>query len=176
MNRYETLVKLVRDLNPDHVVEIGTWSGVRAGQFMGVSDCYYTGFDLFEEATSDTDEKELNVKTHVSITEVAHNLNQQGFSKFCLIRGNTHDTLGREEIRPFDFAFIDGGHSEETIRHDLEWVMENITPGGTVILDDFYEPRREGFGCNTIAEEYLGAVLEPDRIKGGKVSLVRVQA
>ena len=49
MVRYKSLIEIVRDTKPRHVVEIGTWDGKRAVEFMAVSNCYYTGFDLFEE-------------------------------------------------------------------------------------------------------------------------------
>lgn len=176
MNRYQTLLEIVRDEKPHHVVEIGTWNGRRALEFMAVSDCYYTGFDLFEDATPDDDEKEFNVKNHFEMAEVAHSLEQSGVNKFALIKGNTNETLWNTEVEPFDFCFIDGGHSVETIENDFKWVSENIQQGGTIILDDFYSPVVEGMGCNFLEDK--GEKIGPkDRlVNGGSVSLLRVRA
>ena len=179
MSRYEYLTDEVRKLQPEHVVEIGTWSGHRAAIFMGVSNCYYTGFDLFEEASKETDEQEFNVKKHCEIAEVGGNLYVRGFSKFALYRGNTNKTLAEVDVPPFDFCFIDGGHSADTITNDFEWAFENISDGGVIILDDYYIPAIEGMGCNHITEK-LGDKCElvgpTDRVRMGcRVSLVRVK-
>lgn len=171
MNRYGYLFDLVRELKPKHAVEIGTWSGQRAAEWMGATDCYYTGFDLFEEASKETDEQEFNVKRHFEVTEVGKTLEGMGFSKFCLVRGNTRETLWKFDIEPFDFCFIDGGHSVETIKNDYEWVRENITPGGVIILDDHYTPEVKGFGCNFIDGEVVGP---KDRYSQGYIQLLRV--
>ena len=174
MNRYKTLLEVVRDLKPKHVVEIGTWNGKRATEFMAVSDCYYTGFDLFEDATAEDDEKEFNVKAHFEMIEVAKSIEIAGFDKFCLIRGNTNETLEKAEVEPFDFAFIDGGHSIETIENDFAWVRANIEPGGVIVLDDYYTPAIEGMGCNFLEDQ--GEVIGPkDPLSGGgSVSLLRI--
>ena len=175
MTRYDRLSQLVRKLKPKHIVEIGTWDGRRAIELMAVTDAYYTGFDLFEEANSDTDEKELNVKEHCDIVEVGKSIELAGFSKFVLVRGNTNKTLWETKVEPFDFCFIDGGHSVETIQNDYEWASQNIEPGGTIILDDYYTPEKVGFGCNFLEDK--GTVLPyKDRVEGGHVSLLRVDA
>lgn len=162
MNRYEELITLARDIKPKHIIEIGTWTGQRAAQLMGVTNAFYTGFDLFEEGTKEIDKQEMNVKQHTQMLDVAKQIEVAGFSKFALIRGNTKNTLPKyfaEEAHPFDFAFIDGGHSEETIRSDFQHIYENIDDGGTIVMDDYYEPPIEGFGCNCIAEEMEGTKL-----------------
>lgn len=175
MNRYATLHNIVLELQPNHVVEIGTWNGDRAADFMGTSNCYYTGFDLFEEASQETDEKEYNVKKHFEVAEVAQALNRKGFTKYMLVRGDTNETLANTTVEPFDFCFIDGGHSEDTIKNDFTWVYENIEPGGTIILDDYYTPYFPGMGCNFLKDEYGAEELEPrDRIVDRSVSLLKI--
>jgi len=122
MNAYRAVTELVRDTKPEHVLEIGTKLGKRAAEFMAVSNCYYTGFDLFEEAGG----------RNFEMIDVGKQLVMQGFSKFMLVRGNTKETLPKvRDVLPFDFAFIDGG--EEEFEHDLEWVKKNITPDGTIV-------------------------------------------
>lgn len=175
MSRYKRLLEIVRDEQPKHIVEIGAWNGKRAIEMMAVSNAYYTGFDLFEDATEETDKKEFNVKQHQSLVDVGKSIETAGFSKFSLIRGNTNKTLWETKIEPFDFCFIDGGHSVETIQNDYEWVAQNISTGGTIILDDFYDPELGGLGCNFLEEK--GRVLTPrDRTTKGYVHLLRIDS
>ena len=89
MNRYFKLLELVREVQPKHIVEIGTWNGKRATEMMAVSNAYYTGFDLFEEATDESDVEEMNVKPHEEMVEIANRIETAGFNKFQLIRGAT---------------------------------------------------------------------------------------
>jgi len=175
MSRYKLLFEIVRDLKPKHIVEIGTWDGHNAKSMMAVTDCYYTGFDLFDEANGETDKLEFNVKSHHDIYDVGKSIELAGFSKFCLYRGNTNKTLHEANLDPFDFCFIDGGHSVETIQNDYEWVAQNISEGGTIILDDWYDPELGSHGCNFLEDK--GEVLEPrDKTSKGFVHLLRVAA
>ena len=93
MNRYFKLLELVREVQPKHIVEIGTWNGKRATEMMAVSNAYYTGFDLFEEATDESDVEEMNVKPHEEMVEIANRIETAGFNKFQLIRAKTSSPL-----------------------------------------------------------------------------------
>ena len=174
--RYQYLFELVNEVRPKHVVEIGTWNGKRAAEFMAVSNCYYTGFDLFEAATKETDEEELNIKPNCDMMEVAKTIESVGLSRFCLIRGNTKETLWKAKLEPFDFCFIDGGHSVLTIQNDYEWAITHIEPGGIIVIDDYYTPEKVGFGCNFLEDK--GTLFEgSDKIRsGGHVSMLRIDA
>ena len=179
MSRYAKLFELVCERKPKHVVEIGTWNGKRAVEFMGAINCYYTGFDLFEDADKDSDERELNVKRHFEVTEVGKYIERAGFTRFQLIRGDTRKTLKEwvNKIPAFDFAFIDGGHSIETIESDFNHIRENIEPGGLIVLDDYYDPELVGFGCNQVIKDIEHEVLRfSDRGPNTSISLVTVNA
>ena len=144
----------------------------------------YLGFDLFEDATSETDNEEKNVKQHYSEDEVHRYLNSEGV-RHCLIKGNTRETL---EAYPMDsqgsykadLAFIDGGHSVETIRSDFENVKRLLNPNSLVIFDDYYEGEIDTsrFGANEIVKDLdheLGECADP--VKGGgftRLAYVRV--
>jgi hypothetical protein len=171
--RYRQLVDILLEKNPRHVVEIGTWDGKRACEIMALTDCYYTGFDLFEDATKELDRKEFNIKPHMELVPIGQFIEFVGFTKFCLIKGDTNETLHKWKGESFDFCFIDGGHSETTIRNDFEWAYKNIEKGGTIILDDWYSPTVDGAGCNFL--EDLGEVLPSnDEQPAGTVHLLRI--
>ena len=173
MSRHRQLLDIVRLKKPEHIIEVGTWGGKRALEMMAVSGCYYTGFDLFEDLDVEISKKEGNTKRPHSISDVGKLLETAGLSKFCLIRGDTNETLKAyfEKSHPFDFAYIDGGKSIATLENDFRWIVGNISKGGTVIINGWYEPEIEGFGCNFID----GTVLpSTDNSPMGIVHLLRV--
>lgn len=173
--RYVQLLKYVRELNPKSILEIGTWNGERAVQMLNlVPDATYYGFDLFEDATKDTDRDEMNVKAHYFIDHVEDRLT--GFKAF-LYKGNTRETL-KNFNEPIDFAWIDGGHSVETIRSDWGNVKRVLTPNAAVFFDDYYTGPIDisRFGCNEIIKDLKHEILdERDHVRGGGwVQIVRV--
>lgn len=177
MKRYKELIELVNTHRPNSVLEVGTWDGMRAIELCqwGAS---YTGFDLFEEADKETDYLEKNVKPHKSKKSVESRLKSAGL-QFELIKGNTNKTLPNFKggLGPYDFAFIDGGHSVDTIASDWKYVKDLMSPGSVVVFDDYYEDMKEtdlkNWGCNSIVnnmEHYLSEAA--DKVSGG--GLVRL--
>ncbi len=199
MNRYNQLLPLIQHLKPTKIVEVGTWNGLRA--IMMATEAlkhqkavHYTGYDLFENATDATDAAELNVKARVPEKETRARLDEfkaanRGFT-YKLIVGNTRVTLHGKTVTA-DLAFIDGGHSLETIKGDYT----ALKSCRAVVLDDFYQKDAAGklpdttkFGCNTLIETIEAMVLPaadpvkdgglvhmavaPPRCWPGKVSLV----
>ena len=138
-------------------------------------DSKYYGFDLFEDATAETDAVEKNVKPHHSLRSVRAYLD--GFD-VELYKGNTRQTLS-QFTKPVDFVWLDGGHSVETIRSDLDNVLRVLTPGGLLFLDDYYTGLdTELYGCNEVVRYYDHYVIpiEDNVAGGGKVQMVRVYA
>lgn len=172
MSRYDKIVYLISIFKPQSIVETGTWNGQNASRMIAEAlkhnpDISYTGYDLFEDATDQTDAEEFNVKPHNKIEDVRANLSRMG-AKIHLIKGNTRDTL---KSLTADMAFIDGGHSLETIEHDYE----ALKGCGLIILDDFYTaddlgrmPDIRKVGCNLLVERLPHAVIpSSDRVEGG---------
>lgn len=161
MNRYGQLIDIVRKEKPKVILETGTWKGKRALQMLEAAPgAKYVGFDLFEDANGDTDREEFNVKPHFTRSEVRKKLNGYDVE---LVKGNTRDTLPvwiREApVQCVDLAFIDGGHSVETIKSDWMncWSVVRLR-GGVIVLDDYYtdmpEKRLDEVGCNRLLDEY----------------------
>lgn len=171
MTRYDTLLELIDKHKPQSIVEIGVWNGANAIRMINRAKQYnpditYTGYDLFEDATQETDEKEFNVKGHNSVKAVAAYIQSETGIKPNLVKGNTHDSLTRTIA---DFVFIDGGHSIETISHDFEAVKFS----DVVVLDDYYtgDIDTSKYGCNYLVS--VCSALNPeilphkDPVKGG---------
>ena len=142
----------------------------------------YFGFDLFEEASDETDKAEKNVKKHYSLEEVKERLNDVNAT---LYRGDSKQQLKRylkeHGENSADCVFIDGGHSVETIKSDYKYAKKIVQKGGIVIFDDFYtempEEELKQYGAQEVleGEEYY---LMPtrDHVKGGgRVQMAVVQ-
>jgi hypothetical protein len=149
--RYDQLLALVQHYMPSTILETGTWNGDRALQMAQVAfgkhdHVVYHGYDLFEEASADTDAKEHNIKKHFSLEDVTKKLGEFAEAmaakgkkfEFHLTKGDTKDTL--REVAGVEFAWLDGGHSVDTIAHD--WEMCKRIP--VVVFDDYYVADPEG--------------------------------
>jgi hypothetical protein len=174
-NRYRQLLEVIDEIKPQSIVEVGTNSGTRAQQMIGAAlkhhaEVRYTGFDLFEDATPETNAAEMNAKPPAFFESVWAKL-------FCpmvslsLIRGNTRDTL-HGKVKIADLAFIDGGHSVETIRGDLE----ALRMCKVIVLDDYYTSGVDTsqFGCNEAVAGMPHTVL-PVEDKFGKIGIKMVR-
>lgn len=178
--RYDYVAALAAKYQPETILEVGTWNGRRAVEMLTAAPkARYYGFDLFEEATEETDAAEMNVKKHHSLRGVhSYLLEALGPEReITLIRGNTRKTLA-EFNESVDFAWIDGGHSVETIRSDWDNVRRVIKPGGVVLFDDYYSDDIDTskFGCNSIVKDWDHVVVcAPDPVLGGgTVRIARV--
>lgn len=149
MSRYAQLLDIIEQERPHSVVEIGTWNGstgIRMLQAMGKyhpsKRLSYQGFDLFEKQTGEQFVREFSKVGHP--LEVTQKRLQATGAMIDLIAGDTYDTIGW--MRSADLIFVDGGHSEDTIKRDGRAA---ITLGKTVIFDDYYhENKPDGMGCN----------------------------
>jgi len=52
--------------------------------------------------------------------------------------GKSTDILPTLGDRQYDFVFIDGDHSYEGVRYDLEQALRLVKPGGTIALHDYH--------------------------------------
>ncbi len=171
--RYAYIPRIIQQVKPTSIIEVGTWSGHRAIQMAraamaaGGKPVHYSGFDLFEEGTPEVDKAEMNVKPHFSQEQVeallARFASDYPEFTFELTKGNTREVL------PFtaaDLAFIDGGHALDTIRTDFE----RLRASRVIIMDDWYEGGIdiEKFGCNRVVEALPHWILpKGDPVAGG---------
>lgn len=125
---------------------------------------HYIGYDLFEDATVETDAREGNGKSHGVEAQVRERLSKIEGLTFELVRGDTRKTLHGTE-NDVDFVFIDGGHSVETIRGDYEAVKNSRL----IVFDDYYTEGADlsKVGCNSVLEGVPHEVLPAqDNSKG----------
>ena len=141
--RYAELYKLVDKYKPKVICEIGTWKGMRARKMLRHANFWnknphYIGYDLFDDATEELNAKEWNGKGNYTLKQVddyitQYNENEKLNATWKLHRGNTNETLKETTV---DFAFIDGGHSVDTIANDYEKLQKSKV----IVFDDYYNP------------------------------------
>ena len=165
--RYSQLLQCLAALKPATIVEVGVFNGENAKQMIlaasaganGIRAPFYYGFDLFEGMTDEVNAKEFS-KLPLSEAEIGEKISASG-SQYCLMSGFTENTLPKlpehmkRLARDLDFAFIDGGRSEETIEADWENIAPLMHANSVVIFDDYYVDKSselEGFGCNDLID------------------------
>jgi len=166
--RYQQVSRIVELVKPATIIEIGTWNGDHAlimakAALKYRARLHYTGYDLFDTATDQTDQTEFNVRSHHSRAAVqaklaAFQADNPGFT-FDLVEGDTRSTLGDSVA---DFAYIDGGHSVETIGSDYA----HLKRCGAIVFDDYYDfdasgrrPDIDAVGCNRLLADIPHIVL-----------------
>jgi hypothetical protein len=161
MTRHDDLIDLIDFYMPRTLIEIGTYDGINAGRMLKAARKHhpnpsYIGYDLFEDATPEINDKEFNLKGTKSEEKARRSINKicPGID-FKLIKGDTKQTLKHAVA---DFVFIDGGHSIETIAHDYNALKDSEV----IVLDDYYEPDKQGlcpdiikFGCNILVDSLI---------------------
>lgn len=176
ISRYHKILTLIDLYRPQTIVETGVWNGENAIRMIRTAQRYhqnikYVGYDLFEDANAESDAVEFNVKPHNNVDKVRRFIeaNCPG-AEINLVKGNTRETLVSVTA---DFAFIDGGHSIETIAHDYE-ALEHCR---VIVFDDYYTPDADGkcpdttkIGCNRIVKKIPhGIVPANNPVHGGGI-------
>ncbi len=75
------------------------------------------------------------------------------------IRSRSEDLAGKFE-QPIDLLFLDGDHSYEAVRRDLELWLPKVKQGGTVILHDY--------GWSDEVKRAARELLVPIQVEGGR--------
>ena len=160
--RYDQIIKLIQEVKPKTIVEIGVHKGLRSVLMCREAmkfheEITYFGFDVFsgdEQFHKDA----LNGKGPPSEVEAGRRLEALGPSlTWFLIKGDTRDTLHGRKNYQADLVFIDGDHRLEVIRGDYD-PFENSP---CVVFDDFFHLGDSKhldltkYGCNGLIYDLL---------------------
>ncbi len=135
---------LVAQLRPKILVELGTDRGESYFCFCQAAAEQQTGTRCYAIDTwqGDTHAGGYDETTYRQVDE--HNRQQyHGFS--TLVRASFDEALARFADDSIDLLHIDGLHTEEAVRHDLERWLPKLRSGGVLLMHDVLV-RRNGFG------------------------------
>lgn len=180
--RYDWLLKIVDQIQPETWAEIGVHNGHRAESVSRQCLQYrpevtYWGYDLWELLVDH--ESVFNGKgdsTRLAVEQRLQRLRSrpgcQGF-RYSLIQGDHEDTVptGFE----VDLVFIDGDHRRSSIRRDYRRTQSSQT----VVFDDWYDPEIPEVGCNDVkwgsdCRAFLIPSEDTERFTGSRVCLLVV--
>ena len=174
-NRYKQLADIIRLYKPKTILETGTWNGGRAIEMSlaaleNSESVHYVGYDLFEDATMETDEEEFNVKPHNTLAavekrfeEFANVIKERDGKTFTwkLYKGNVRDILDSKHVDKTDLAMIGSGNSIKTVEHEFK-ILKDIS---VVVMDHYFTEDDERIP----PEEYHGVKHVFDKIPTKKV-------
>jgi hypothetical protein len=156
---------------PTNICEIGTHEGKSSGQFIGhlletvgVEKLKYTGYDAFELADRQSDITEVNGKGPGTLAGASSRIGiykSKYPTKFDyeLIKGWTQDTL-KDSV--FDFVYIDGGHSYESVKFD----HSKLEKSTVIVFDDYQiDPVKKYFDEYVTANNIPEVEFNPVNIK-----------
>ncbi len=133
----EQLLLIFNDLNPQRVLEIGTWHGgtlwhwLQGGRtVVSVDDTMFEADDWKQWATD-------------------------AGSDLHLIQGFSYDPHIIEQVEsfgPFQFLFIDAEHTYEAVRADYDNYRALVEPGGVIAFHDF-QARSGPYGVDILWDQ-----------------------
>ena len=151
-------VKEVENNRPKIFLEVGVFHGVTARNICELlykihkDDFKYIGLDLFEESKENKSEVIPNTnfsnplkniyfkyikKQNPYSQEAVEDLLKKFQNNVNLIKGNSNLVLKKIDMSKVDYVFLDGGHSYETVKNDLECCLEVINSNGIILCDDY---------------------------------------
>jgi len=160
----EIYLSRLEKYKPKIFLEIGVFCGVTARNTCDYlfqvhrNNFNYTGIDLFGiSKKSKEDEIEPKflknqkfsnplknlyynyiLKENLNSLDSVKNLLNHHKNNINLIAGDTNTVLQKIDLKNIDFAFIDGGHSYETVMNDLTILYRNLKGKNKVLLCDDY--------------------------------------
>ncbi|MGI8430862.1 MAG: class I SAM-dependent methyltransferase [Chthoniobacterales bacterium] len=142
---------LVAQLRPEVFVELGTDRGESYFAFCQSVCENQTGTRCFavDHWLGDSHAGSYDEATYQDVSE--HNrVHYAAFS--TLLRSSFDDALSRFARESVDLLHVDGHHTEEAARHDVESWLPKLRPGGILLLHDV-AVRGRGFGVWKVWEE-----------------------
>jgi len=152
------LLEEVKNKRPKIFLEVGVFHGVTARNICELlykihkDDFKYIGLDLFEENEENKSEVIPNTnfsnplkniyfkyikKQNPYSKEAVEDLLKKFKNNVNLIKGNSNLVLKKIDMSKIDYVFLDGGHTYETVKNDLECCLEVIRSNGTILCDDY---------------------------------------
>ena len=160
----QIFIDLIKEKKPKIFLEIGVFTGVTARNvcellsLINHNNFFYYGIDLFEDYQeavskefipkflSENQNFSNPFKSFVYNFLLKEKLNSlKSVTKFLkkfqnnikLMKGNSLEILPKIDLKIFDMIFVDGGHSYETVKSEMDYILNNIKNSCLVVCDDY---------------------------------------
>ena len=161
LSNADILLKLISYHKPRNFLEVGVLEGVTARNVcellskIHINNFTYTGIDLFGVDQSQNNKKEFTpvsnkfsnplkyfyfkyiLKLNPNSLDAVNHLLKKFNKSIELYRGYSHLILKKLNISKYDFIFLDGGHSYETVKMDLSLILKNTKKNALILCDDY---------------------------------------
>lgn len=139
---YHVMMRIGKTLNPKNILEIGCRSGISICQLLSSCTDYADKnihlFDVFNDGFISPALVEMNLE----FLEIPTNI-------VTFHTGPSGETIPKFKTNnpslKFDYILVDGDHSKEAAKIDLDNVQDMLNPGGVIVFDDIAPD-----GCNLI--------------------------
>jgi len=168
------LYSLITAIKPRNVLEFGTGRGYGALSMARAildsnldSHIYSIDFRLFDETQAWPVDYGTGPKVDkTSLKQVwTKYFPSELISKITLLNG-TSETIIKDwhakNLPAPDFAFIDGGHDYETVKHDFYGILKIADEKITILFDDYIDKPK--FGICKLVDEEIDPIFKTDLI------------
>lgn len=87
------------------------------------------------------------------------------YPELVVNRGKSAEILREFEDSYFDWVYIDGNHSYETVREDLEISLAKVRPGGIIAGDDYWWDEANRFPVKRAVEDFMQSNNRPGTLE-----------
>ena len=155
------LLKIIKELKPKNFLEIGVLEGVTSRNVceqlneINNGDFNFIGVDLFGDDFKENNKKEFTpisykisnplkwiyfkilLRMYPNSKECVEHLLKKFKNKVKIFKGYSKDILRRIDLKDVDFVFLDGGHSYETVKEDLNLLTTKLKKNSIIVCDDY---------------------------------------
>ena len=160
-NNGNFLLSLIARYKPKHFLEVGVLEGATSRNIcetlnqINNGDFFFTGIDLFGQDLLDNNKKEFTpiskkISNPLKYLYFRLILRMEPHSKECvnyllrkfknsinILKGYSGEVLKSIDIKIIDFVFLDGGHSYDTVKNDLQILVSQLGKNAIIVCDDY---------------------------------------
>tara|TARA_B100000963_G_scaffold323577_1_gene308499 strand:+ start:3169 stop:3801 length:633 start_codon:yes stop_codon:yes gene_type:complete len=158
------LLDIINFNKPKNFLEIGVLEGATSRNICELLNIIhdgnftFTGIDLFVDYNMKNINKEFTpismkfsnplkwiyfkfiIKAHPGSEKAVNFLLKKFNNSIKLYKGYSKDILKKINLKDKDFVFLDGGHSYETVKEDLNILLNNLSNNKIIVCDDYNIP------------------------------------
>jgi len=172
-HRGPLLYALVSKYKPKRILEFGTAKGYGtlcmawAMHDNKIDGQIYSIDSISQSELIETPLKRSDGAEHVEAITIKEIWNEvakpEWFEHIKILTGYSGEVMQNMRMNNFDFAFIDGGHFYQAVKHDFLSFLQNSSDEFGVLFDDYLD--KEGWGVKKFIDEEVSQSFDVTLIK-----------